>query len=157
MCIFSQPVELVSNTHIFARVANGTQFLAYEMNLSTSTENAMILPVPVAHGAGEDALQFISLEDYPDFFDDLDALFPAVAIAAAGLDTERDSDWSLGPSIALPLPIFDSGEARRAKARAQAIAARQRLTHHLEIVARVVVFRDFADVLARRLAVAQMR
>mgnify|MGYP006915948786 CR=1 FL=1 len=86
MCIFSQPVELVSNTHIFARVANGTQFLAYEMKLSTSTENAMILPVPVAHGAGEDALQFISLEDYPDFFDDLDALFPAVAIAAAGLD-----------------------------------------------------------------------
>ncbi len=86
MCIFSQPVELVSNTHIFARVANGAQFLAYELKLSTTTENAMILPVPVAHGAGEDALQFISLEDYPDFFDDLDALFPAVAVASAGLD-----------------------------------------------------------------------
>ena len=27
--------------------------------------------------------------------------------ATAGLDTERDSDWSLGPSIVLPLPIFD--------------------------------------------------
>ena len=48
--------------------------------------------------------------------------------AAAGLNTERDSDWSLGPSLTLPLPLFDNGQARRARARAQAIAARQRLT-----------------------------
>jgi outer membrane protein TolC len=58
--------------------------------------------------------------------------------AAAGLDTERDSDWSLGPSIALPLPIFDSGEAHRAKARAQAIGARQRLTQTTRQVAREI-------------------
>ena len=76
MCIFSQPVDLVADTHIFARLANGTQFVAYEMQLSTLTENAMILPVPIARGVGEDALEFISLEDYPDFFDDLEALFP---------------------------------------------------------------------------------
>ena len=86
MCIFSQPVELVSDTHIFARVANGTQFLAYEMKLSTPMENAMILPVPIAHGAEEDALEFISLENYPDFFDDLDALFPTEELVSAGLD-----------------------------------------------------------------------
>lgn len=48
--------------------------------------------------------------------------------AAAGLNTERDADWSLGPSATLPLPIFDNGQARREGARAQAIAARQRLT-----------------------------
>ena len=58
--------------------------------------------------------------------------------ATAGLDTERDSDWSLGPSVTLPLPIFDSGQARRAKARAQAIAARQRLTQTTRQVAREI-------------------
>jgi len=47
--------------------------------------------------------------------------------AAAGLRTERDGDWSIGPTAQVPLPLFDSGEARRAKARAQAIAARQRV------------------------------
>jgi len=58
--------------------------------------------------------------------------------ATAGLDTERDSDWSLGPSVTLPLPIFDSGQAQRAKARAQAIAARQRLTQTTRQVAREI-------------------
>lgn len=48
--------------------------------------------------------------------------------AAAGLDTERASDWSLGPSLTVPLPLFDNGQARHAQARAQAIAARHRLT-----------------------------
>ena len=31
---------------------------------------------------------------------------------AVGLASERDSDWSLGPSVALPLPLFDWGQAR---------------------------------------------
>ena len=48
--------------------------------------------------------------------------------SAAGLDAERDGDWSLGPSLAVPLPLFDWGQARRAKAHASAIAARHRLT-----------------------------
>ena len=56
----------------------------------------------------------------------------------AGLDTERESDWSLGPSLALPLPIFDSGQAKRAKARAQAISARQRLTQTTRQVTREI-------------------
>jgi outer membrane protein TolC len=47
-------------------------------------------------------------------------------------------DWSLGPSLALPLPIFDWGQAKRAKARAQAIAARQRLTQTTRQVAREI-------------------
>ncbi len=58
--------------------------------------------------------------------------------AAAGLDTERDGDWSLGPSLALPLPIFDSGQASRAKARAQAIAARHRLTQTTRQIVREI-------------------
>jgi outer membrane protein TolC len=47
---------------------------------------------------------------------------------AAGLDTEHEGDWSLGPSLTVPLPLFDWGQARRAKARALAIGARHRLT-----------------------------
>ena len=58
--------------------------------------------------------------------------------AAAGLDAERNSDWSLGPSVDVPLPLFDWGQAQRAKARAQAIAVRHRLTKTLrEIVQEV--------------------
>ena len=58
--------------------------------------------------------------------------------AAAGLDAERDSDWSLGPSANIPLPLFDWGQARRTKARAQAIAARHRLTQTLRQVVQEV-------------------
>ncbi len=58
--------------------------------------------------------------------------------AAAGLDAERDSDWSLGPSVDVPLPLFDWGQAQRAKARAQAIAARHRLTKTLRQIVQEV-------------------
>ena len=51
--------------------------------------------------------------------------------AAVGLDAERNSDWSLGPSVNVPLPLFDWGQTQRANARAQAIAARHRLTKTL--------------------------
>jgi len=57
---------------------------------------------------------------------------------AVGLASERDSDWSLGPSVALPLPLFDWGQARRAEASAQAIAARHRLTQTTRQVAREI-------------------
>jgi outer membrane protein TolC len=58
--------------------------------------------------------------------------------AAGGLDAERDSDWSLGPSVDVPLPLFDWGQAQRAKARAQAIAARHRLTKTLRQIVQEV-------------------
>ena len=57
---------------------------------------------------------------------------------AAGLAAERNSNWSLGPSIALPLPLFDWGQARRAQARAQAISARHRLTQSTRQVVREI-------------------
>ncbi|MEO5802748.1 MAG: hypothetical protein ABIR24_04400 [Verrucomicrobiota bacterium] len=36
----------------------------------------MILPLPIAQGAGENALEFISLKEYAKFFDDLLSGFP---------------------------------------------------------------------------------
>ncbi len=71
MCMFSQPVDLVSDTNIFARRTNGKQLLAYSMTYRAATELAMVLPLPVPPNGPEDAVRFIDLQLYPDFFTDL--------------------------------------------------------------------------------------
>lgn len=80
MCIFSQPVQSVSQTRIFARaMSDGWQYLVYQMKFQSQTLNAMILPLPIQLPANEDdSLEFISLKQYDDFFTDLDRLFPIV-------------------------------------------------------------------------------
>ncbi len=78
MCCFSRAVEKVADTNIFARAGkDGRQFLVYAMKMSAKDDLAMILPLPVPKGAKEDAVKFISLEKYEDFFKDLRAGFPA--------------------------------------------------------------------------------
>ena len=64
MCCFSQEVEDVSNTKIFARMNGNVQFLAYQMQFTSAEDLAMILPIPVTVEKPEDAVQFISLEKY---------------------------------------------------------------------------------------------
>jgi hypothetical protein len=76
MCIFTDEVLSVAGTRILARLENAWQYLAYEMNLASSGDTAMVLPLPVAPGAAEDAASFISLEDYPEIFDHLETAFP---------------------------------------------------------------------------------
>jgi len=77
MCIFSAAVESVSNTRIFARMnGDGNQVLAYSMALKTAQPVAMLLPLPVAQSHGAAGLKFVSLEDYPRFFLDLELGFP---------------------------------------------------------------------------------
>ncbi len=97
-------------------------------------------PLPVAAHAGSEAQWLAAaLRNRPEILADrwqLAALEDGRALArlaliessAAGLDAEREGDWSLGPSLAVPLPLFDWGQARRGKARALALAARHRLT-----------------------------
>ncbi len=67
----------MGKTKIFARGARGgeRQWLAYSMSFSAKDEMALILPIPTALGAGEDAVRFIDLSGYPTFFDDIDKLF----------------------------------------------------------------------------------
>ena len=78
MCCFTRPVQDVSDTKIFVRLGNGvTQFIAYAMSMSAKEDLAMVLPIPVAKGIGEDAVRFISLEHYPALFGDLWSGFPA--------------------------------------------------------------------------------
>ncbi|MCH7229073.1 hypothetical protein [Haloferula sp. A504] len=93
MCCFSRPVEFVSSTRIFARmIAPARQAIAYQMEFGSKEDMAMILPLPVAPGTGDDALKFINLEDYRDFFDDLRSGFPVPESRAFALDTDSQSN-----------------------------------------------------------------
>jgi hypothetical protein len=71
MCCFSQRVELVTDTNIFARGANDRQFLVYSMTYAAPADLAMVLPLPVPPNPAEDAVRFINLRRYPGFFDDM--------------------------------------------------------------------------------------
>ena len=72
MCCFSQPIDSVSSTKIFARrSAKGRQVLVYSMDLETAADVAMVLPLPVSRKDPDDKLGFINLEEYEDFFLDL--------------------------------------------------------------------------------------
>lgn len=48
--------------------------------------------------------------------------------AGLGVDAQRDSDWSAGPSVSTPLPVFDTGQVRRARLTAEQLEARHELT-----------------------------
>jgi hypothetical protein len=76
----------VSKTSIFAAMVEDVQTLIYSMTLSVRGEVAMILPIPIARGAAEDAVKFVSLDKYPRFFDDAAEgfYFPAPQSAAKG-------------------------------------------------------------------------
>lgn len=47
---------------------------------------------------------------------------------AVGVDVQKDSDWFAGPSVSTPIPVFDMGQARRARVSAEQIEARHELT-----------------------------
>ncbi|KAA0213824.1 MAG: TolC family protein [Leptolyngbya sp. PLA3] len=44
------------------------------------------------------------------------------------IDAQRDGDWSVGPSVSTPIPLFDTGHAARARVTAAQIEARHSLT-----------------------------
>jgi cobalt-zinc-cadmium efflux system outer membrane protein len=48
--------------------------------------------------------------------------------AGAGIDAQRDGDWFVGPSVTTPVPVFDTGQARRARVTAEQLEARHELT-----------------------------
>ncbi|MBK9751976.1 MAG: hypothetical protein IPO88_00465 [Nannocystis sp.] len=75
----------VDSTKIFARAAGGRQLLVYSMRLDAAQDVAMILPVPVPAGGGEDALRFIDLSGREHFFDALDRCWPKIL----GLSPQR--------------------------------------------------------------------
>jgi len=46
MCCFSRPVEIVSDTNIFARADGARQYLVYSMKYAARSDLAMVLPLP---------------------------------------------------------------------------------------------------------------
>ena len=77
MCCFSRPVDLVADTNIFARPSRaGRQFLVYSMRFKAGEELAMILPIPTPRATAEDAVKFLNLEKYPEFFTEMASGFP---------------------------------------------------------------------------------
>lgn len=48
--------------------------------------------------------------------------------ASVGVDATRDDDWFVGPSVSTPIPVFDTGQSRRARVTAEQIEARHDLT-----------------------------
>lgn len=78
MCCFSGKVDRVADTNIFARAAKaGRQFLVYSMRFQAAKDVAMILPIPTPKASAEDAVKFLNLEKYPEFFTELASGFPA--------------------------------------------------------------------------------
>jgi hypothetical protein len=78
MCCFAGHVSEVSATNIFARVDRDRQYLVYEMTFTSDEQTAMILPIPSASETGADVVEFVALDDYPDFFRDLELHFRQV-------------------------------------------------------------------------------
>lgn len=104
--IFSRPERVhVANTNIFARMeADGIQALVYSMQLGAAAELAMILPLPILPGAGEQALEFMSFEGHSNFFDTLAQLFVVPMPAARGGPAIH-----FAPQARAPLPVHSVG------------------------------------------------
>jgi hypothetical protein len=91
MCCFSRPVKKVAGTNIFARESSRErQYLVYSMTLSAPEDLAMILPLPVPKATKEDAVRFINLEKYADFFADMYSGFPHPDTKPADDDVGRE-------------------------------------------------------------------
>ena len=105
MCCFSQPVDLIADTNIFARASkDGKQFLVYAMTMSAKEDLAMILPIPTPKASKEDAVKFINLEKYADFFKDMRDGYPVPK-------PPRGGDKNLGDNKALKVVEVGSYEA----------------------------------------------
>ncbi len=48
--------------------------------------------------------------------------------ASAGVDATKEEEWSIGPAISTPIPVFDTGQVRRKRITAEQIEARHDLT-----------------------------
>ncbi len=81
MCIFAFPVEQVSNTRIAViALPNGEQLTVYENSASTTSSNAMILPIP----KGEKSPVLLDMSKHKNFWQKCESFFPQREVMAAG-------------------------------------------------------------------------
>jgi cobalt-zinc-cadmium efflux system outer membrane protein len=83
-------------------------------------------------------------------YDRATALIPAMELGV-GAEKEADEPWGVGPSVAVPIPLFDQGQARVARAATELRRAEQ------EYYALAVRIRATARALQERLRGAQDR
>ncbi|HEX5136385.1 MAG TPA: TolC family protein [Planctomycetota bacterium] len=63
-----------------------------------------------------------------------EGLFPALEAGVAAKRESSDGSWGLGPDLALTVPLFDQGQARRAK---QVAILRERIAHHVALAVEI--------------------
>jgi hypothetical protein len=103
------PTVHVANTRIFCRHVDAErQGLVYAMDLTVAGDVAMILPLPVVARSGDHALEFVSLQDEPRFFDDLGDLFDQPLDLS---DLPRKGGFALRPQSRLVVHQVGSFEA----------------------------------------------
>lgn len=113
MCCFSRPIDLVTNTRLFARWMPSVkdlpynQCVVYQMDFRAAEDLAMILPIPVAPGSGEAAVRFIDLRKHEDFFEKLSRCFPAPPVARS-LNYSRSAPKSATPLKVERVGSFDA-------------------------------------------------
>src|SRR5262249_5640376 len=61
------------------------------MYVKASEDLAMVLPIPTPKNAAEDAVRFISLKDYADFFADMLKGFPTRSLGSPGAKSKKDA------------------------------------------------------------------
>src|SRR3569833_2803509 len=79
MGCFSGSVE-VKGTKMFARLDGlGNQYIVNSVEYTSATDCVLILPLPVAEG--DAGVQFVSLDEYGDFFNDMASGFVPPSMA----------------------------------------------------------------------------
>ena len=87
MCMFSGSVHSVAETNIFVRASTaGKQFVVYSMKYEAANDLAMILPLPTPSASSEDAVRFIDLSSYADFFRDMHSGFVLASRGKFGIE-----------------------------------------------------------------------
>jgi hypothetical protein len=76
MSAFSGSLQQVANTRIFARAQDGKEYLAYQFDYAADGPIALILPLPTPPDTTAEAVRFIDLSGYPEFFADMEKGFP---------------------------------------------------------------------------------
>jgi hypothetical protein len=113
MCCFSGRVEKVADTNIFARASKGAfargnklnkQVLVYAMFVAMKEDLAMILPIPTPKASKEDAVRFVSLKEYPEFFADMQKGFPIPPAAS-----DEGGRGKLAAKVEKPLKVVPVG------------------------------------------------
>ncbi len=63
-----------------------------------------------------------------------EGVFPAFELGVAAKRESSDGSWGLGPDLALAIPLFDQGQARRAR---EIAVLRERIAHHVSLAVEV--------------------